>query len=327
MDLSIIIPVYNVERYVSECILSSLNQQNVSIGIDYEVIVVDDGSKDNSIWIVKNLVAGLNGITIINQKNSGLSVARNVGLDNSKGRYIWFVDSDDWIENDAVSRIVSKIKESDYDAIKLRAFRALPNGVMSERHKEYCETIVKSGREAGIEDMSNTPAQFTIYKRKFLFQNNLRFMPGVYHEDNEFTPRMYWYAEKVAYINKPLYFHRQNPNSICNTPNPKRAFDLLLVCASLSKFSDEIVKKSNFQYYIALNQFISLSLNNALNIMISQSRSVRQTFNLALKKQRYLFKHLFHSNRAKYIMESILFKIFGNYDFVYKILVNIKLHD
>ena len=106
MKLSIVIPVYNVEKYVSECLDSCL-EQNVDI-TDYEIIIVNDGSTDNSANLI-NLYAKQSNIIIINQENLGLSAARNAGIKIAKGEYIWIVDSDDWIEPGILIRILLAI--------------------------------------------------------------------------------------------------------------------------------------------------------------------------------------------------------------------------
>ena len=107
MMLSIIIPVYNVERYVEKCI-RSCEMQDVT---DFELVVVNDGSTDNSLSIVEQVSKEYENIAIITQKNQGLSAARNAGLQVARGEYVWFVDSDDWIEPNCLGRITKKLKD------------------------------------------------------------------------------------------------------------------------------------------------------------------------------------------------------------------------
>ena len=101
MKLSIIIPVYNVEQYIDECLHSVTSQGRTED--DYEIIVVNDGTLDNSMDIVDRYVCQHENISVIHQSNSGLSIARNTGLQHACGEYVWFVDSDDWIAEDALS--------------------------------------------------------------------------------------------------------------------------------------------------------------------------------------------------------------------------------
>lgn len=107
MLVSIIIPVYNVEQYIEQC-LSSIYAQDISEDI-FEVIAVNDGTPDNSMSIVKTIASQHKNLVIINQENQGLSVARNTGLDHAKGEYIWFVDSDDWLTKDSLSIVLDTI--------------------------------------------------------------------------------------------------------------------------------------------------------------------------------------------------------------------------
>lgn len=101
MKLSIIVPVYNVEQYVRKCILSIINQDD-DLFKTIELVIVNDGTKDKSVEQIEDLVEKYDNIILINQKNAGLSVARNNGMNVAKGDYVWFVDSDDWISSDAI---------------------------------------------------------------------------------------------------------------------------------------------------------------------------------------------------------------------------------
>ena len=110
MKLSIIIPVYNVEQYIGRCLQSCLCQPHVTEA-DYELVIVNDGTKDNSMTIVEGMVHGMNNVIIVNQRNQGLSMARNAGLKAAKGDYVWFVDSDDWISEDCLYEILNRLKQ------------------------------------------------------------------------------------------------------------------------------------------------------------------------------------------------------------------------
>ena len=112
MKLSIIIPVYNVEQYVGRCLQSCLSQSHVKAD-DYELVIVNDGTKDNSMQVVEEMTRGCTNITVINQHNQGLSMARNAGLKEAKGEYVWFVDSDDWIAEGSISKIAAKIEATE----------------------------------------------------------------------------------------------------------------------------------------------------------------------------------------------------------------------
>ena len=108
MKLSIVIPMYGVEKYIEKCLMSCINQ-DVNLGQDYEIICINAGSKDKSAEIAKQIAVDYEGVQVIDQENGGLSVARNNGLRMAKGDYVWFVDSDDWIEENCISSIIKAL--------------------------------------------------------------------------------------------------------------------------------------------------------------------------------------------------------------------------
>lgn len=115
--VSVIIPVYNVENYLKECLDSVLNQTYKNI----EVIVINDGSTDKSLHILEDYSSKFNNIKIIDQENSGQSVARNKGLENAKGKYIYFLDSDDYILPDTLKKLIKKLEMNNLDIIRFAA--------------------------------------------------------------------------------------------------------------------------------------------------------------------------------------------------------------
>lgn len=162
MKLSIIIPVYNVELYVEKC-LCSCAEQNLSPD-EYEIIVINDGTKDNSLEIVEKVAKDYTNIFIYSQENKGLSATRNKGLSLAKGEYEWFVDSDDWIEKNCLKDIVSNIEG--FDVLAMGYIQANVN------MKENKVVNYKSFADcAGIDLLKSfffTMAQMYIYNKKFL---------------------------------------------------------------------------------------------------------------------------------------------------------------
>lgn len=114
--LSLVIPMYNVELYIERCLNSCINQ-NLSPN-EYEIIVINDGSKDNSLSIVEKIVQKYTNIHVISQINGGLSSARNTGLKNARGKYIWFIDSDDWIEPNVLKTLYDAASQNDVDILR-----------------------------------------------------------------------------------------------------------------------------------------------------------------------------------------------------------------
>lgn len=318
--ISLIIPVYKVEQYIERCLISCLNQKDINPS-DYEIIVINDGSPDKSADIARNILAGYPNCKVIDQPNKGLGGARNTGIENASGEYIWFIDSDDWIAPDSLSILkINILKYSFPDLIRFRSANVIESKYQI-RQSEYLENI-SSGIEVFERGGLITCAPFQLIKRSVLQENKLRFREGIFHEDNEFMPRLAYYSKTVASINDVLYFVYQNPTSITRTINPKKSFDLIEVCDSLSLFAK--CHKYPSMADTAMNAFISLSLNNALSGISNQDPQIKQDFNAKLFLNRHLFRHLIKSKTPKYILEGIFFYLSSNYINIYNRLVALK---
>lgn len=214
MKISIIVPVYNVEEYLEEC-LESLVNQNYS---DYEIIAVNDGSTDNSLKILKKYEKKHKKlIKVYDKENGGLSSARNFGIEKSKGKYLFFVDSDDYILPNSLN-ILDKYLNKDYDII------GYPFIMGNEEHSVFLKTSNKDIQDKIKRLITGSPgAQNKICKKELYTKNNITFLDGVYYEDLATTPKLALYAKKVKFIDEPLYFYRVRSNSIMNNPiyNPK----------------------------------------------------------------------------------------------------------
>lgn len=206
---SIIIPVYNVENYIKKCLDSVFAQTEK----DYEVIVVNDGTKDNSMDIVKNY-----DVKIVNQKNQGLSEARNTGLKNAKGEYILFLDSDDYIEKDLLKELNKSIKNKP-DLVRFQI-----REVFDTYKKDYNELSFtnKSGPEAfsiicNYHFVENAWAY--LYKKSYLEENNFTFKKGTIHEDFGLVPLVIMKASNVNSISYIGYNYVQREGSIMSQKN------------------------------------------------------------------------------------------------------------
>lgn len=256
--LSIIVPVYNVEPYIRRCLFSCLDQ-NVSKG-DYEIIVVNDGTKDNSMTIVNEVAKEHDNIYLINQENQGLSMARNNGFAVARGEYIWFVDSDDWIEKDCLQSIFLKLK-GNLDILQIQ-YRNIYDDE-SENYDAIFRSIdgYKTGKEVICSGGLPAPAQFSIYRKQFLSEKKLSFVPGIYHEDSEFKPRAVYLAEKIASLDQVCYnYYRRSSGSITSSFKMKNAIDLIKVMNSLYEFS----RSFDREVLVAFNNFISMDMNALL---------------------------------------------------------------
>ena len=236
MKFSIILPVYNVEHYLREC-LESVLQQSFA---DWEAICVNDGSTDNSAAILEEYGHKDGRFKIVNQPNGGLSAARNTGLKAATGEYVLFLDSDDWLESNALERISESLTDEDILCFSGRRFfekesqyhdaDQLQPGSYATGMDYYNENALS------VRDFAFVCVVLRAYKREFLLSHELWFKEGIFHEDNLFTPLACYYAGKVKVINNCLYDYRVRANSITTTGNVKRLRDLLGTANTLSEF-------------------------------------------------------------------------------------------
>lgn len=259
MTFSVIVPVYNVEKYLAKCLESILNQ---SFG-DFEIIVVNDGSPDNSQAIIDEYSKEYpEKIKSYIKENGGLSDARNFGIQRASGDYLLFVDSDDYISCDLLCRLKTVIERDDADVVRFGAQILFENGDIGER---FCcpELSCISGNEAINALIDNKqmfePAPFYAYKRQFWKEENFAFANGRYHEDFGLIPEVIMKAEKFSSIDFIGYYYVQSSSSIMRTVNTekdnKRAFDGLhhfdhLFCVAQQHIKKDSIR-NKFNSYIA----------------------------------------------------------------------------
>lgn len=199
MKLSIIIPVYKVEKYIQSTLQSIYNQQHDEFS--FEVIVVNDGTPDGSMRIVTEFAAKHANLHIINQENQGLSCARNAGLKIARGEYVWFVDSDDTITERSVEKVIecAKLSKADVMGFCICKIEESTGNVENEsaiwdrRHRSLLDCL--TDKKQVIFYLHTGVAQHYVLRRKFLFHNRLSFHPSILYEDQEFLPRVFSLAD------------------------------------------------------------------------------------------------------------------------------------
>ena len=231
--LSIIIPVYNVEQYLRQC-LDSVLLDNQFTG---QVICVNDGSTDGSLAILEEYADKYANIEIISQPNAGLSAARNVGLKHATGDYVFFIDSDDWIFPKSIDKIMLNVDGEDAVYFNARVFSdekqrlggeiAIPN-IKNMDGQAYFAAIYGKPR-----NMPCVCVWGGIYLRSFLADNHLYNEQGIYHEDNYFTPQVLLVAKKVSSINEYVYAYRIREGSITAHVTERHIKDLLFIASNL----------------------------------------------------------------------------------------------
>lgn len=222
---SIIIPVYNVEKYLRESLDSIINQ-TLS---EFEVICVNDGSTDNSLAILQEYANKDSRIKIISQDNQGQGIARNKGIELAQGEYILFVDPDDFIEFNTLEIIYNKFMQTDVDMIQFDYEQCKENGEFSryilfkKQVKKYFHYSIKDNDVYNWHNIpkKNLPAMSLAiwnkaYKTNFIKNNNIKMAPNKHGEDHIFSISANLLAKKILYINKSLYHYRTRLGSAVN---------------------------------------------------------------------------------------------------------------
>lgn len=248
MDISIIIPCYNVEDYLEQCLTSLVNQQTKK---EYEILCINDGSTDNTLKIIQNYGDKYKNLKIIDQDNKGLSGARNIGLRQARGKYIMFIDSDDYLIREDALEILYNTAETQQLDFVIADFEydfQDKNKNYKIKRKQVIKDKVISGKEMydiGISTKSILSVVWNkLYRRDFLIDNNLFFLEGIVYEDIEFTPKAYYLAKKVFFVDKCIYAYRQREGSIMHSKKQIRVKDYFIILKSLSEFNKRYKSKS-----------------------------------------------------------------------------------
>ena len=224
-EVSMSVPVYQVEQYIAQGIESVLNQTFK----DFELILIGDGSKDQSGSICDLYAANDDRILVIHTENRGAAAARNVGLDHASGRYITFLDGDDYLDEHMIARMYEEIEHSEYDMVVCDFLNLLPDE--KDNFIVHLQEETVNGRNV-LEHLKNernyglwTIVWNKIYKREVL--ENLRFPDGKYFEDEFFSNQLYLFSNQIHVIPDVLCYHRVLASSTMNTQKIENYLDLL----------------------------------------------------------------------------------------------------
>lgn len=231
IKFSVVVPVYNVEKYLSECIESILAQSFHN----YEIILVNDGSTDSSLIICKEYAVANNKILIIDKENGGLSDARNMGIKESSGEYIVFVDSDDYIEVDALKNFNIDLEKShNPDVLISQMKKVYEKSEIRYMDKSIPIELMKKGNKNEVINWMFTksnnlwPSVRYIIKRDLIINHKLKFPYGFLHEDVDWTSKLFLYATTFTFSEYYWYNHRiRREGSITTTKNSKRTLDVI----------------------------------------------------------------------------------------------------
>ena len=272
--VSVVIPVYNVEQYLRQCVESVLRQTYQNL----EILLIDDGSTDGSGAICDEYAQKDQRIRVIHQKNAGLSMARNEGLRQAVGAYVYFLDSDDWIDGDAMESLVKAVEEN-------KAQMVFFNGVSFQGDHTPCErqSYVRKtdyGRDTGLNMLRRIQEQkdyhsavpMLFMKREFLTKNHLSFEPGIVYEDMLFTFQAYCLADEVFHLNRQLYHRRYRSGSITSVKKTELNFQSSkVVFEKAASFAVERKLLCD-----ATKQYITRCAFNAINNYCQMERGERK---------------------------------------------------
>lgn len=309
MKISIIIPVYNVEDYLRDCLNSVLAQTYT----DFEVICVNDGSKDGSLKILKEYASKYPQFNLIDQENKGLSGARNTGVKAATGDYIFFLDSDDWIEPYSLERLVAAIEGEDLVCFNGR--RYFEDGKIEEADTGVTENGLSGWDYYKKYALVSRKFHFVctvlrLYRRQFLIDNSLWFKEGIYHEDNLFTPIVCYYAHTVKVIPDCLYVYRIRSGSITQNITVQNVRDMVIVSNLLADFfvPKQGIDKSQLYREIA-GKYFRVLYSDLVDLCGIEHRNVRERINLEYFNQVCIYKR----HRRLFVLYKISFSLFHLY--------------
>ena len=233
---SIIIPVYNIQDYIEECIKSVVSQQLT----DYEMILIDDGSTDRSGFICDQYASAYECVVCIRQENAGLSEARNSGIKRARGKYLIFLDGDDLLALISLKTAIDNNLNPDFmisrrETLDINKSSTIPcEYYFGTDYDPKMDRVELYEKLQGLSDCWLGAWIFSV-SREFLISKDLFFYPGIFHEDEEWVPRLMFQAETIGFNNSYLYVYRINrEGSITATFNIKRMFDKLHIVDLLS---------------------------------------------------------------------------------------------
>ncbi|MBR4857561.1 MAG: glycosyltransferase [Clostridia bacterium] len=313
--VSVIIPVYNVEEYLRECVDSVLNQTYKH----FEIILVDDGSTDSSGKICDEYVENDERISAVHQKNGGLSAARNSGLSEAEGKYVYFLDSDDYITDNALETLV-EIAEKDnsdivfFDAVSFADtddFEVSQNYI--RKNKYNTDLGINIFKLMTQNNEFHSPVYLMLFKKAFIDSNSLLFVPGILHEDMVFTYQALCLAQIVSQSSCTLYYRRYRKNSIMTSSKTKKHFSSCVdVCRinfnfTLEKFGTDIPSE--------VRKYISRCAFNIFNVYEKLGKADKKICKAELKKAK---KDIINNNA--FDDKALKMRCYGkSFWFIYKI--------
>ena len=325
--VSIIIPCYNVENYVEECINSVFNQDYTN----WECIAIDDGSKDATFDILKAIEANNATIKVLTKQNSGPSDTRNMGIELAKGEFIYFLDSDDVLTPDAIGTLVSSFEDNDIIVGKTKASTFSETPITKDHLSMVIHpkegNIIFENQDYGVlirtMESGLTPIPHNkLYRTEFIISNNLRFKPDILHEDELWFFETMLLARNVKFVHKVTYFYRvNNQKSITNNMSDRNLdFYIQVMEAIFEKYAQNPKFRTIASWYMVYMKKVFIDYarkerNKLSKTIILKMEIALKNCYIPLKKENLLSK----KNEEYYIifnrLTSYPFKIIEKYYF------------
>lgn len=304
--LTVVIPVYNVEKYLNRCLKSILIQE----WKNYDIIFVDDGSTDSSPQICDEYAESYDFISVIHKENGGLSEARNMGISQAKGEYVYFPDSDDWLEPNTFIALAEALESQEFDIISFN--REFVKGEEDAIVSEPKVTQVFEGKDAYVQMLKQSYitgfANDKVYRKSLFTDNNIQFPIGKYYEDLGTNYKLFLSAKKVYATNQKYYHYLiDNPDSITQSWNEKKFRDMFGFYKEMfySNFVRSQMNQEEFQisklYYVnGLTHILSSLYKSELDKKYSE---LTNEVKLELLKNRVFISQMKDQpNKLKYIL-------------------------
>lgn len=286
--LTVVIPVYNVEKYLNRCIESILLQE----WKNYDILLVDDGSTDRSPQICDDYVKAYDFISVIHKENGGLSEARNTGISQAKGEYVYFPDSDDWLEPDTFMALAEVLESQKFDIISFN--REFVKGEEDAIVSEPEVTQVFEGKDAFVQMLKHSYitgfANDKIYRKSLFIDNNILFPKGKYYEDLGTNYKLFLSAKKVYATNQKYYHYLiDNPDSITQSWNEKKFSDMFGFYKDI--FYSDFVRSQLNQEELQISQLYYV--NGLIHILASlyKSKLDKKYIDITDQVKQELLKH------------------------------------
>lgn len=323
--VSVIVTAYNIEQYITKCI-QSIVKQTFS---DIEIIVIDDGSTDKTLDKAINEQKKDSRIKLISTKNSGVVEARKIGLNESKGEYVLFIDGDDWIEYNAIDKLYEKAISKDYDIVCYKYILEYENNLFIKEAESISDFEGQDIIKLFLLGKIKPSVWSKFIKRSFIEKNNMLFKNKLaYGEDIVFTFNLIIENPKIGILNEHLYYYYQRQSAVTKSISDK-IFDIeksVIIIDKIMKENDIYIQyKHEFEYFLFIHNYWNLRsiINDLSNKYSKKLFKIWKNMKIDIGKNRY-YKELIKNENLKSQINIYLFERCYIYVFIFNFIKNIK---